>query len=268
MSSSPASPAAAPEQQDGAAAGFTPRFTVFFHALFSVLFPDSCRLCEEPLDRFTWAPVCRPCLDGLLPLRAAAGLCAQCGTPRQAPGAEVCGRCAAGEYDFDQARSFGAYEGALRELVHLLKYRRMSALARPLGRRLAEAFAREWKRGDFDAVVAVPLSAARRRERGYNQAELLARELARRCGVPCQRDTCRRVRATPPQTGLTRAQRLENLRGAFAAGPRAAELSGKRILLVDDVFTTGATLTVCSQALRRAGARRVCALTVARTLEH
>jgi ComF family protein len=272
--SSPSSPQPKQEAEDlpvsltgDDASSFAPRLTDLFHSLFSVLFPDCCRVCGEQLVRWTRVPVCAPCLGGLLPLGPSAGFCRICGTPRQAIAGELCGRCTAGEYNFDQARSFGAYEGALRELVHLLKYRRMRPLARPLGRRLAEAFDREWKREDYDAIVAVPLSPARLRDRGYNQAELLARELARHTAIPCLRGVCRRVRATAPQTGLTRAQRLENLRGAFAAGPRAAELDGKRVLLIDDVFTTGATLTVCSQALRRSGARRVCALTLARTLQ-
>lgn len=277
MSSAPTEePVAAREEPKNSTRGvavgqptaWPPGFNAFFHSLFSVLFPDCCRICQEPLERWTRAPVCETCLEGLVALRPAAGLCRLCGTPRQAVAGELCGRCVAGEYDFDQARSFGAYDGVLRELVHLLKYARMRPLARPLGRRLAEGFSREWKPEDFDAIVAVPLSAARLRDRAYNQAELLARELARLSGIPYLGGACCRVRATPSQTGLTRAQRLENLRGAFAAGPRAAQLAGKRILLIDDVFTTGATLTVCAQALRRAGARRVCALTLARTLEH
>jgi ComF family protein len=244
-----------------------PGIAGFFHSLYSLLFPGNCRICEEALEGWTRVPVCARCLEGLRPLVARAGFCSCCGAPREAAMPELCGRCAAGEYEFDQARSFGAYDGALREVLHLFKYRGMRPLARPLGARLAEALAGEWQAADFDAIVAVPLARARLRARGYNQAELLARELSRAVRMPCLSGACRRVRATPPQTGLTRAQRLENLRGAFAPGPRAAALEGRRLLLIDDVFTTGATLSVCAQALRRAGARRVSALTVARTLE-
>lgn len=201
-------------------------------------------------------------------MRAGAALCGGCGIPLEAIGVEQCGRCAAGEYDFDRARSFGAYEGSLREILHLFKYRGMRPLAAPLATRIAAVLEREWTTAEFDAIVAVPLAAARRRERGYNQAELLARELARRRGLPLLEEVCVRARPTQPQTGLTRAQRLENMRGAFAPGPRAALLSGRRILLVDDVLTTGATLSVCAHVLKKAGARSVAALTVARTLEN
>ena len=244
------------------------RLEVFFHSLFSVLFPDQCRVCDQPLAEFTRVPVCRSCMDGLRPLRAAAGLCHLCGIPRQAMMGELCERCASGEYDFAQARSFGAYEGVLRKVLHLFKYQGMRLLAAPLAERMARVFNQErWGQAGFHGLVAVPLAPARLRQRGYNQAELLARHLGRRIGLPVLKETCRRVRATAVQTGLTRPQRLENVRGAFAPGPRAALVAGRDLLLVDDVLTTGATLSACARALRQAGARRVSALTVARTLE-
>lgn len=245
------------------------RSTGFFHSLFAVLFPDQCRVCNEPLAELTRAPVCRACLEALSPLRAGAALCQCCGVPLEAAPAEgVCGRCAAGEFDFAQARSFGAYDGALRTVVHLFKYQGMRPLAAPLAERLARVFRQEqWDGAGFGWLVAVPLDAARQRQRGYNQAELLARHLQRRVGVPLLKDACRRVRATAPQTGMTRAQRLENVRGAFGPGLRAHLLAERDVLLIDDVLTTGATLSACARALRHAGARRVCALTVARTVE-
>ncbi len=239
----------------------------FFHTLFAVVFPDTCRLCGEPLVELTRVPVCRPCLEGLVPLRPGAGLCRGCGIPRQATLGELCERCAAGEYNFAQARSFGAYDGALREVLHLFKYQGMRPLAAPLAERLAGVFRQEQRdAAGFHGLVAVPLASSRQRQRGYNQAELLARELGRRVKLPVLKDTCRRVRETALQTGLTRAQRTENMRGAFAPGRRAHLLAEREVLLIDDVMTTGATLSACARALRQAGARRVCALTVARTL--
>ncbi len=241
----------------------------FFHSLFSVLFPDRCRVCEEPLAHFTRVPVCRPCLEGLRPLRPGlgGGLCRCCGVPREAVIAEVCEQCASGQYDFAQARSFGAYEGALRQVIHLFKYQGMRPLAAPLAERLARVAAQEqWTAAGFQGIVAVPLAPARQRQRGYNQAELLARELGRRLRLSVLKGVCRRVRATPLQTGLTRTQRFENMRGAFGPGPGAALVAERDVLLIDDVFTTGATLSACARAIRQAGAGRVCALTVARTL--
>jgi ComF family protein len=254
------------EQVDSSTSPTTTAFRASLHFLFSVFFPDNCRLCQEPLEEFTRAPVCRACLAGLRPLRARAGVCPGCGLPLDSAAGGQCRQCAQGEYDFKQARSFGSYDGALRELLHLFKYARMRPLAAPLAARMAEVLEREWGAGQFDALVAVPLARDRQRERGYNQAQLLALELERRCRLPVLDGALSRVRATAPQTGLTRAQRLENLRGAFAAGPRAAGLDARRILLIDDVMTTGATLSVCARVLSRAGAASVCALTVARTL--
>ena len=240
----------------------------FFHSLFAVLFPDQCRLCAEPLEELTRVPVCRPCLQNLHPLRTGAGLCHCCAIPREVAAGSLCARCTAGEYDFPQARGFGAYDGALREVLHLFKYQGMRPLAAPLAERLAVVFhQQQWDGGGFAGVVAVPLARARQRQRGFNQAHLLARELGRRVGLPVLEDACRRIRATALQTGLTRAQRLENVRGSFAPGPRATLLAGRDILLIDDVLTTGATLSACARTLRQAGARRVCALTAARTVE-
>ena len=216
-----------------------------FHSLFAVLFPDQCRVCAEPLEELTRVPVCRRCLDDLRPLR----------------GRRI-------RFDFQQARSFGAYEGALRQVVHLFKYQGMRPLAAPLATRLAAVFhQQQWDGAEFAGLVAVPLAPSRQRQRGFNQAHLLARELGRQLELPVLDDTCRRVRATALQTGLTRAQRLENVRGSFAPGPRAHLLAGRDILLIDDVLTTGATLSACARTLGRAGARRICALTVARTVE-
>jgi ComF family protein len=160
---------------------------------------------------------------------------------------------------FDGAYCFGAYEGALRQLIHLFKYRKMRALEGPLGRLLARALPRDRA---FDAVVPVPLHWKRRWRRGFNQSELLARAMARRCGVPVL-NVLSRKRATRSQAGLTNAARRGNVSGAFRAR-RTPSLDGKRILLVDDVMTTGATAAACAGALKRAGARSVTVLALAR----
>lgn len=241
-------------------------FRQLFDSLFSVVFPDSCRICEQTIEVWTRVPVCPACINDVSPLKRTGNDCAACGLPLPAPGQKQCGRCEAGEYEFDRARSYGAYEGTLREVLHLFKFHGMRPLAGPLGARMADVLREGWASNEIDAVIAVPLAAQRLRERGFNQAELLAREVARRAGLPLVKEACRRKRATPPQTGLTRAQRLENLRGAFVPGKKAAAVSGLRILLVDDVFTTGATLSACARVLRHVGARSVCVLTLARTL--
>lgn len=211
---------------------------------------------------FTRVPVCRSCLSAPEPL-AAEYFCVCCRTPfRNRFPLDASGRCAlcrTGVRGFDAACCFGAYEGALRELIHLFKYGRMRPLAGPLSDMVAAALPRE---EGFDAVVAMPLHWRRRWERGFNQAELLARATARRCGLPLVK-AVRRVRATAPQAGLSNARRRENVAGAFRAIP-GRPLEGKRVLLVDDVMTTGSTAGACALALKRAGARRVTLLTLAR----
>jgi ComF family protein len=160
---------------------------------------------------------------------------------------------------FDEVYSFGAYEGVLRKLIHVFKFEGVRTLQRPLGALLSRALPRE---SSFDAVVPMPLHWRRRWQRGFNQSELLAREIARRWNVPLCR-LVRRQRATSPQAGLTSAERRKNVLGAFAV-KNTARLNGMRLLLVDDVLTTGATASACARALKRAGAAHVTFLALAR----
>lgn len=171
----------------------------------------------------------------------------------------LCAACRENLANFDTAYSFGSYEGPLRSLIHLLKYGKVESLAGPLSRLLMRALPLEQQ---FDAVIAMPMHWRKLWERGFNQAELLARPIAKRYGVKLARNL-RRVRYTKAQASLTEAQRLTNLQGAFCV-KRAEQLRDKRVLLVDDVLTTGATLRAASAALKRAGIRHVTAITLAR----
>ncbi len=207
-------------------------------------------------------PVCPACLRKPTAL-IAEYFCRDCRTPFQNrfPLDEEgrCALCRLGLNGYDAAYSFGAFEAELRELIHVFKYGRVETLARPLGRYLALALPRTER---FDAVVPMPLHWIRRWSRGFNQSELLAREIARRASVPV-RNLVRRVKATSPQAGLTNAKRRANVAKAFRVS-RPERVSGLRILLVDDVMTTGATASACARELKRAGAARVALLTVAR----
>lgn len=160
-------------------------------------------------------------------------------------------------------RAAALHTSPLREWIHLLKYRQRPDLAAPLARYLVAAlYQPEWKGflGRIDGVAPVPLHEQRQRERGYNQAELLARELCRRLGLTLRSDLLRRARFTRAQVQLSAAERQANVQGAFGASPACA---GLHLLLIDDVFTTGATLRACASAARAAGAATVCALTLA-----
>lgn len=231
-------------------------------SLFSLLFPDQCRVCDQPLDHVRRFPVCSGCLEDPQPL-SAEYFCRACRTPFVTPypldADGLCGLCRRGMNGFDAAYSYGFYEGTLQKLIHLYKYAGVYPLAKPLGDLLLRALPREER---LDGVVAVPMHWWRRWRRGFNQAELLAGELSRRTGIPLLRPA-RRLRATPPQAGLSDHDRRQNVSGAFRVTKPAA-VSGRRLLLIDDVLTTGATASVCAAALKKAGAARVTVLTVAR----
>lgn len=230
--------------------------------LFSLIFPDECRICSQPLREVSRVPVCPACLSKPKPLDAEY-FCVQCRSPfRSRFPLDEQGRCALcrrGLRGFDAAYSFGFYEDELRELIHVFKYGRVQTLAGPLGRLLRSALPREQT---FDAMVPLPLYWRKRWTRGFNQAELLAQEIGRCTHIPVE-NALRRVKNTAAQAGLTNSKRRLNVSGAFRAR-RNAGLNGKRILLIDDVMTTGATAASCARALRMAGAKEVTLLTLAR----
>ena len=211
-------------------------------------------------------PVCPQCLEEPAPLDAEF-FCCSCRTPFQngfpLDSEGRCALCRSGLRGFDAAYCYGAYEGGLRELIHLFKYGRVRTLAGPLGGLLWKALARD---ESWDLITAVPLHWRRRWRRGFNQSELLARELARRSGIP-HAALLKRLRSTPAQAGLSNQKRRQNVVSAFAcrrSALRGQMLKDKRVLLIDDVLTTGATAAACARALKKGGAARVGALTLAR----
>ena len=224
------------------------------------MFPDECAICERPLRKFSRVPICGECLREPAPL-ISEYFCLNCRTsfrnsfPLDSEGR--CMLCRRGARGFDEAFCYGAYEGTLRELIHLFKYSGMRRLARPLGDLLSNALPRDRQ---FDAVTPVPLHWRRWWQRGFNQSELLGKVIARRRGIPLIR-VLRRGFATRAQAGLTHAQRRENVAAAFRA---RRSVAGLRILLIDDVMTTGATAGACARALKKAGARSVSLLALAR----
>ncbi len=219
--------------------------------------------------------MCAACLEEIQAIEGP--VCEICGERLQshhlleeAEGRGRCGLCRESQPQFTRAAAYGSYEGGLRELIHLLKYERVRPASGVLGRMLAEVFpvlAAHF--GDAEPVVIpVPLHVAKQRQRGFNQSELIGREMLKL--VPHHLTLCTaalsRQRATESQTGLTREQRRANLRGAFRVV--CPELvTGRDVLLVDDVFTTGMTVSECARVLRRAGAERVWVATVARVLK-
>lgn len=246
---------------------------MLFHSLFAVVFPSDCKLCNTPLLNISRLPVCDECLTAIQPLRAS--LCLLCGERLAAAqlliGDGQCVPCREMPPQFDRAVSFAEYEGGLRGLIHLLKYEGVRPAAPVLGEMLAETISLLLPScGDsLPLVVPVPLHSGKRRERGFNQAEFIARAAMPRLSprLEIASDILVRRRPTQSQVGLTRQQRMENMRGAFHVVD-AKRVCGRHIIVVDDVMTTGTTLSECARTLKRAGAERVWAATVARTFHH
>jgi ComF family protein len=185
---------------------------------------------------------------------------------RETPGDDhLCSACLTEERYFTKARAIALYEGLLAETVSRFKYQGASRLAKPLGALLGEYQDLEFSFAEFDLILAVPLHSRRLRQRGFNQSMLLARRLSQRHSIPLDFASLHRTRHTQPQTHLSGSERQKNIRGAFQVR-RPGVISGKHILLIDDVFTTGATVQECSKVLLEAGAKRVDVLTLARAL--
>jgi ComF family protein len=264
-------------------------------AALDLVFPARCPVCDTALGSGRRDPLCGACWNAIE--RVQPPLCDTCGlpfvtfpratsvtdmtsdidvggpemaphTPRRSegPGDPValldhCGPCAAVPPAFEWARAGGVYAGPLREAIQRFKFARKPALARPLAALILE----QWgaRVPPLDAVLPVPLARARERQRGFNQAALLAERVARGLGARLESRWLGRARDTAPQTDLDVAQRRTNVRGAFVA---SSAVAGLDVVLVDDVLTTGATASECARVVRAAGARSVGVLTVARVL--
>jgi ComF family protein len=193
-------------------------------------------------------------------------MCIVCGIPFAGGGSDhVCGRCGTSPPRFDAARAAFAYEGASRDLIHAFKYRNKTHLRRPLAlltlERLAE-FIQFWRP---DLIMPVPLHRKKLSSRGFNQALLLGEVFSQRLKMPLDRRNLRRIRWTEPQVNLAAGDRRANVKGAFSIHEPALVI-GRRVLLVDDVLTTGSTAEECGKVLKAAGAGDVTVVTVARAL--
>lgn len=237
-------------------------------SLLNLVYPENCFICSAPLARRRDCGICAACWNKAAALRIKPPGCLSCGVPFhsfQADADHLCGNCILEPPPYAGARSFGYYTAELSSVIQGMKFLGRRDLAGHLAPLLVTAFYESWSREEFDVVIPVPLHPARRRERGYNQSELLARSLTRQIAVPFNNDALTRIRPTLPQVGLTDSQRLENVRKAFRCADHR-HVAGKRALLIDDVMTTGATAASAAGALLEAGALRVSVLTVARAV--
>jgi ComF family protein len=230
--------------------------------LLDLLYPRVCAGCDAPVDLPT-GQLCWNCLAGFERVREP--FCARCGDPVEGliEHRYVCSVCANHPPAFDLARSALRYRGPLRGALHALKYGSAACLARDFAAFLAGCVRAHYAEARLDGVLFVPLHPRRERERTYNQARLLAAALARDLRLPLLDHTLVRRRNTSTQTRLNARERRENMRDAFAV-PEPEWIDGRRVLLVDDVMTTGATVNECARVLKRAGAVSVHVVTVGR----
>jgi ComF family protein len=238
----------------------------FGNTVIDLLFPPRCVACHR-----LGAWLCPPCQDKIEVIHPP--VCRRCGVPLEESGSraavqrrnapDTCDRCREGPHELAGLVAYAFHTDPLRQAIHELKYEDLRSLAAPLGRLMAQGWSILAPRDhDIDVIVPVPLHPTRQRQRGYNQAALLARELGALLQRPVVEDVLIRTRATAPQVGLNVQQRRDNVHDAFQCVNTS--LDGKRVLLIDDVCTTGATLAAASAALRKGSVLSVWAYTLAR----
>ena len=234
-------------------------------AVLAFLFPETCQICRTERATAREGFVCAHCRSQVHFINPP--FCERCGLPYPGDfsGPFECANCREMEWHFSSARSAVVAQSVVRESIHRYKYQRALWFEPFLTDLLLRKAMPALRGEDWDFIVPVPLYPVKHREREFNQAERLARRLSMTVGIPLKMKLLCRVRPTATQTQLTRQQRAANMRNAFAARP-GAKLDGKRIVLVDDVFTTGATTSACAQVLKAVGAGDVCVWTIARGL--
>lgn len=219
--------------------------------------PAFCGVCDKPLEKDERV-VCEKCMSQIQLISET--YCLRCGKPTK--GEKVCRDCFVHPHKLLRIRALGVYTGVLASLIHLLKYTRRLSLAARLGKMMSKLVIEDNFLRRAQLIIPVPLHPTRMRERGYNQSELLTKNMGDYLNIPISKKSLLRVRNTKSQTRLSTKQRRENVKGAFTV-KESAHIANKHILLVDDVFTTGATLDECAIALLNGGANAVYAITCA-----
>ena len=226
-----------------------------FSAFLDLIFPHRCTFC----DSISTEPICTKCVGSVNFISPP--ICNVCGVPfkSDAVKSHTCGECMKKKRHFGWARGVLVYDDATAKAIHRFKYGHDTTYSRPFGSIMAD-----YSLEGFDLIIPVPLHIKRLRERGFNQSLLLANAIGKRQGIPVDPYILKRTRWTVPQVNLTGRERKGNVKGAFEV---CGDVRGKRILIVDDVYTTGATVSECSKVLKRSGAKEVCVFTLSRTAE-
>jgi len=235
---------------------------LFLKSLFQFFLPSQCYCCGRFLQEGQQG-LCPDCLSAICWI--APPFCTRCGIPfvSQEARSHLCGICSEEHRYFTIGRALGHYEGPLREAIHRWKYEGKTYLTPLFGEWMTKAFLTYWEVNFFDLLIPVPLHPQRLRERGFNQALLLVKELSRRTGIPYQKRVLEKRKSTVPQINLSGVEREKGVKGAFRLSEEEAAVSRKVVLLVDDVYTTGATVNECAKVLLAGGAERVDVFTLA-----
>ncbi len=215
----------------------------------NTLFPESCPVCRMPATDHTTAPICNDCWQSIAPYHGPR--CRTCGRPLVSGVSLECGDCIQHRPAFDSAGSFGLYDGVLRQAINQLKYHNIKRLSKPLSEMVLQM-----KLPRVDAVLPVPLYKTRLKQREFNQSALIAKNTGEHLGCTMLPHALVKIRDTKPQVGLRSGERRANIRKAFAVQSKEL-IEGKDILIIDDVITTGATVSECAKTVKKAGAARV-----------
>ncbi|MBU1355165.1 MAG: ComF family protein [Candidatus Edwardsbacteria bacterium] len=231
----------------------------FLGSLANFVFPPFCSHCHLRAPEGLAGGICQDCWSTVKIWKN--GQCQRCGQPA-AEAESLCQHCLIPDWGCNDIKTLGPFEAPLSDAVHMLKYSDAKSVSRRLGAMMAKCVVSDQRYNKADLVLAVPLHKARKRERGYNQAQLLAEQLGKSLGIPSPEGLVTRARHTRSQTTLNKEQRLRNVEGIFAVH-NPDRIKDRSIILVDDVLTTGATIGSCGQSLLLAGAREVLAMTAA-----
>ncbi|MEW6614785.1 MAG: ComF family protein [Thermodesulfobacteriota bacterium] len=237
----------------------------FFNAFLDFFFPARCLICEKDIVNTRSQGICESCLSSIRYISSP--ICLKCGIPFNSDiGRDhLCGTCLTFRVYFAKARAVGFYEGVLQEAIHEFKYNRRTILAKPLGALMMGSRPGSIDFKSYDFLIPVPLHFKRLRERGFNQALSLAKYIGKKHRIPIDYMNLKRIKWESPQINLSKEEREKNVKGVFFLYNKS-RFKDKSILLIDDVYTSGATVNECARVLTKAGTGRVDVLTLARAV--
>lgn len=227
----------------------------YFANLLNLLFPSKCPVCNNKSDSAAYNPICTKCWKTIE--RYSGPACSICGLPALSEHTLSCEQCIKDEPHFSGVLYYSIYDGVIREAIHLLKFKGIKRLSEPLGALLSELTIPE-----ADGIVPVPLHKNTLLKREFNQTALIGRYLSKALKIPLMTGALEKIKETPMQTELIRKDRLKNVKNAYTA---SEDVKGKRLLLIDDVITTGATVRECARTFIKAGAEKVTVIALARS---